>query len=180
MGKTLFYFPTEAEASVFKTLRPDADVRIIGVGMVASGTFATALIAGLAPTRIVLCGIAGACDNRLEVGQVVEVVRDAEAGLPEAYAKTYEMTPVTGLKCVESLTVSHSGDSLRFLTQESDLPCIEQMEGAAVAAACQTIDPVEFYHLRAISNRVGDRRSEWRVEEAVTALGAVVAQIFKD
>lgn len=180
MGHTLYYFPTEAEASAFKMLRPDADVRIIGVGMAVSGAMAATYIATYAPTRVVLCGIAGACDNGLEVGQVVEVVRDSEAGLPEVYAEVYDMNPSTGLARVESLTVSHSGDSLRFLGGERDLPCIEQMEGASVAAVCRAFGSVEFYHLRAISNRVGDQRSEWRVEEAIAALGAVVAQIFRD
>ena len=180
MYTTQFYFPTEAEASVFKKLRPDADVRIIGVGMAASGTMSTAYVAAFAPKRVVLCGIAGACDDSLGIGQVVEVVRDREAGLPEAYAKIYEMKPATGLTQVESFTVSHSGDSLRFLTEARDLPCIEQMEGAAVAAACRAIEPVEFYHLRAISNRVGDDRSKWRIDEAVAALGAVAARLFKD
>ncbi|MBP3289681.1 MAG: hypothetical protein J6L75_01775 [Alistipes sp.] len=180
MYTTQFYFPTEAEAAVFKTLRPDADVRIVGVGMATSGTMATAYVAAFAPKRIVLCGIAGACDDSLEIGQVVEVVRDSEAGLPEAYAEFYEMKPATGLTQVESFTVSHSGDSLRFLTEKRDLPCIEQMEGAAVAAASQVLDPTEFYHLRAISNRVGDDRSKWQVGEAIAALGAVAAQLFKD
>ena len=33
----------------------------------------------------------------------------------------------------------------------------------------------EYMHLRAISNHVGDKRSEWRVAEAVEALGAAAA-----
>ena len=179
MTHTQFYFPTEAEASVFKKLRPDADVRIIGVGMTTSAAVATAFVATFAPKRVVLCGIAGACDERLEIGQVVEVVRDAEAGLPAVYAQSYEMKPVTDLTAVESLTVSHSGDSLRFI-EDGGMPCIEQMEGAAVAAACQVLEPVEFHHLRAISNRVGDDRSKWRIEEAIAALSSVAAQLFTD
>lgn len=178
MSKTLYYFPTEVEASVFKMLRPDADVRIIGVGIAASAAMATAYIAACEPQRVVLCGIAGACDRSLEVGQVVEVVRDAEAGLPEVYAVRYKMQRVTELQAVESLTVSHSGDSLRYLSS-GDMPCIEQMEGAAVAAACKAMGVREFYHLRAISNRVGDNRSEWRVEEAISALGAAAAELFR-
>lgn len=179
MSKTLYYFPTEAEASVFKMLRPDADVRIIGVGIAASAAMATAHIVACEPQRVVLCGIAGACDDRLEVGQVVEVVRDAEAGLPAAYAELYNMQRVTELTAVESLTVSHSGDSLRYLSS-GDMPCIEQMEGAAVAAACRVMGVAEFCHLRAISNRVGDERSEWRVDEALAALGDVAAKLFND
>ena len=68
-GRTLFLFPTEAEAAPFRTLRPDAAVAIIGVGIAeaAAGTAAQMVVTD--PTRVVLCGIAGACDDRLSVGQ---------------------------------------------------------------------------------------------------------------
>jgi len=56
------------------------------------------------------------------------------------------------------------------------LPIVEQMEGAAVAAACRAFG-AEFVHLRAISNRVGDPRSEWRVAEAVEALARAAARL---
>ena len=54
------------------------------------------------------------------------------------------------------------------------LPVVEQMEGAAVAAVCRALE-TEYMHLRAISNHIGDKRSEWRVAEAVEALGAAAA-----
>ena len=177
MERTLFCFPTEAEASTFRTLRPDADVRIIGVGMAMSAAMATAAIIAAKPQRVVLCGIAGACDERLEVGQVVEVVRDAEAGLPAAYAKAYEMCRATDLMAVESLTVSHSGDALPYIERGAK-PCVEQMEGASVAAACEVVGGVEFHHLRSISNRVGDDRNLWRVRDAIEALGEAAARYF--
>lgn len=180
MEKTHFYFPTEAEASVFRTLCPDAYVRVIGVGMAEATSMAFAYISALNPKRVVLCGIAGACDDSLQVGQVVAVVNDAVAGLPEAYARGYGAKSVEGLTAVNSLTVNHTGDSLPYLTENQDIPCIEQMEGAGVAAACESLGIDEFYHIRAISNRVGDDRSEWHIDDAVTSLGAVVAQLFKE
>lgn len=180
MDNTHFYFPTEAEASVFRTLRPDAYVRVIGVGMAEATSMAFAYIAAINPKRVVLCGIAGACDARLQTGQVVAVVNDAVAGLPEAYARSYGAKAVDGLAAVSSLTVNHTGDSLPYLVENHGMPCVEQMEGAGVAAACESLGVEEFYHIRAISNRVGDERSEWRIDDAVTSLGAVVAQLFKE
>ncbi|MBO5687003.1 MAG: phosphorylase, partial [Alistipes sp.] len=107
-GKPLFLFPTEAEAAPFRTLRPDATVAIIGVGMAEAAAGAAVHMVMNDPTRVVLCGIAGTCDDRLSVGQVVEVVRDRVEGLPDAYAFEYECDPVTGLEQARTLTVSRS------------------------------------------------------------------------
>lgn len=178
-SSTIYCFPTKEESAVFRALRPDADVREVGVGMASAGALAAIWIAAFGPKRIVLCGIAGACDESLQVGQVVEVVSDSVAGLPEAYAEEYVANTTGKLPQVNTLTVSHTGDSLPYIAADASLPYIEQMEGAGVAIACKELD-VEFYHVRAISNRVGDDRSEWRINEAVTALGAVVAQLFKE
>ena len=54
---------------------------------------------------------------------------------------------------------------------------VEQMEGAAVAAACRAMGVEEYYHLRAISNYVDDDRSAWRIKEAVEALGERIAEL---
>lgn len=178
-AEIMYCFPTEEEAAVFRTLRPDADVRIIGVGMAEATAVAATFIAAFGPKRLVLCGIAGACDDSVSLGQVVEVAEDVVAGLPDAYTECYKSRTTAHLPQVKSLTVSHSGDSLRYLTSKPSSPYIEQMEGAGVAAACKALD-VEFYHIRAISNRVGDDRSKWCIKEAVVSLGAVVAQLFKE
>lgn len=178
MDKPVFLFPTEAEAAVFRQLMPEAEVVIIGVGM-AEAAAMTARYLSLKPTSdVVLCGIAGVCDERLAVGQVVEVVYDRIASLPGQYAKEYRSERGTGLESAESFTVNASGEALRYVA-ECGLPAVEQMEGAAVAAMCEAMGVEHFYHIRAISNRVGDSRDKWRIEEAVAALGGVVSQLFK-
>lgn len=179
--KTLFLFPTEAEAAPFRTLRPDATVVITGVGMARSAASAASAIFAHNPERVVLCGIAGACDERLSVGQVVEVVQDSEEGLPERFSTNYSREPATALPAVRSLTVSHTGDAMRNeAIVRGPMPVVEQMEGIAVAAVLTHFDYENFIHLRAISNRVGESFDKWRVGEAVAALGAVAAQLFKE
>ena len=42
------------------------------------------------PQLVVLAGIAGACDRTLRRGEVVEVVTERIAGIPERYAREYE------------------------------------------------------------------------------------------
>lgn len=180
-GKTIFLFPTSAEAAGFRTRCPEAEWYEIGVGMAEAGARTAQAVAATGCRRAVLCGIAGACDGSLSAGDVVEVALDGVAGLPAAYAATYRMRRITDLPSVRSLTVSRTGEAIRSGEATGDaaadtLPLVEQMEGAAVAAVCRVLG-VEAVHLRAISNRVGDPRSEWRVAEAVEALGRAAAQI---
>ena len=82
---TLYLFPTREEAAELLTRRADLkpQVGFVGVGMAEAGANAAALIACHRPQRVVLWGIAGACDRRVEVGTVEQVVRDKVAGLPE-------------------------------------------------------------------------------------------------
>ena len=177
---TIFLFPTEAEAAGFRTLCPDAEWHVIGVGMAEAGAGAARCIVASGCRRAVLCGIAGACDGRLAAGAVVEVVSDAVVGLPAAYAVTYPLPRATRLPTARSLTVSRTGEALHAGEPAADaLPSVEQMEGAAVAAVCRAFG-VEMVHLRAISNRVGDPRAEWRIGEAVGALGRAAAEVARD
>ena len=74
---------------------------------------------------------------------------------------------------MQSLTVNRTGESLSQVA--GDVPFIEQMEGAAVAAVCKVWGVEEYYHLRAISNYVDDPRSAWRIGAAVEALAQWLA-----
>ena len=176
---TLYLFPTREEAAELLTRRADLNPQVgfVGVGMAEAGANAAALIARHRPQRVVLCGIAGACDRTLiRVGDVVQVVRDKVAGLPEKYSLYYTSPNIEGVDhYVNSVTVSRTGESLPAAA--SNIPCIEQMEGAAVAAACRAMGVEEYYHLRAISNYVDDDRSAWRIKEAVEALGERMAEL---
>lgn len=177
MAAVLYLFPTEFEAAPFRVLRPQAEVRIVGVGMSQAAATLSRIIAEEQPERVVLCGIAGACDERLKVGGAVEVVTDCEMGLPKAYAESYKPCRCTELPEVEAFTVSRCGASLECGARESEVPAIEQMEGAAVGAMCRAWG-VEYSHLRTISNRVGDARPLWRADEAVEHLAEVLSELY--
>lgn len=177
MAAVLYLFPTEFEAAPFRALRPHAEVRIVGVGMSQAAATLSRIIAEEQPERVVLCGIAGACDERLDVGTAVEVVADYEPGLPARYAEQYEPMRCTSLPKVKAATVSRCGESLECGARESEVPAIEQMEGAAIGAVCRAWG-VEYSHLRTISNRVGDARPLWRADEAVEHLAEVLSELY--
>ena len=178
---TLYLFPTREESVVFCDLRPELreQVVVVGVGMAEAGANAAQAIARRQPRRVVLCGIAGACDRRVEVGDVVQVVRDKVAGLPEKYSLYYTSPNIEGVDhYVNSVTVSRTGEALQDEWVKDTLQLfVEQMEGAAVAAACRAMGVEEYIHLRAISNYVDDDRSAWRIKEAVKALGERIAEL---
>ncbi|MBR5483498.1 MAG: hypothetical protein IKV18_02230 [Alistipes sp.] len=172
MATTLYLFPTEFEAAPFRALRPDAQVRIIGVGMSQAAAATARLLADECPQRVVLCGIAGVCNESMKRGSVVEVVEDSEYGLPALYAERYEPQRLTSLPAVKAFTVSRSGASVA----EAE-PAVEQMEGAAVGAMCRAWG-VEYSHLRGISNLVGEPKQMWRIAEAVESLTNVLCELY--
>lgn len=179
---TLYLFPTREEAAELLTRRADLkpQVGFVGVGMAEAGANAAALIARHRPQRVVLCGIAGSCDRALiRVGDVVQVIRDKVAGLPEKYSLYYTSPNIEGVDhYVNSVTVSRTGEALQDEWVKDTLQLfVEQMEGAAVAAACRAMGVEEYIHLRAISNYVDDDRSAWRIKEAVKALGERIAEL---
>ena len=172
MATTLYLFPTEFEAAPFRALRPDAQVRIIGVGMSQAAAATARLLADECPQRVVLCGIAGVCNESMKRGSVVEVVEDSEYGLPALYAERYEPQRLTLLPAVKAFTVSRSGASMA-----ERVTAVEQMEGAAVGVMCR-VWGVEYSHLRGISNLVGEPKQMWRIAEAVESLTNVLCELY--
>lgn len=177
---TLYLFPTEGEAAGLRRRRADAAIAVVGVGMAEAAAGTVRALRVWRPRRAVLCGIAGACDAKLHAGDVVEIVEDSVAALPAAYRLSYRTPRRTLLPAARAVTVNVVGEAVSSLSEPqmgnygTALPVVEQMEGAAVAAVCRELE-TEYMHLRAISNHVGDKRSEWRVAEAVEALGAAAA-----
>ena len=88
--KRIFIFPTIEEAKAFILTEPRDPVFVGGVGMAE---------------------IAAAYDRSLQRGEVVEVVTERIAGIPERYAREYETSgPDLGLPLAAGVTVSRSGD----------------------------------------------------------------------
>lgn len=164
----LYLFPTELEAAPFRELRPTARVVISGVGLTATAaTLATLSREGsLAVPCVVLAGLAGAYDERVAIGEVVEVVEECCSELPERFRRSYGVEPRTTLRGVRSASVHRGGGD--GLGAE-----IENMEGAALFAMAEALG-FRACEVRAISNRVGEPFARWRVDEALGALAAAL------
>lgn len=165
----ILLFPTEMEAAGVRKLRPELDIRICGIGAVETAT-EVARILRTERQPLLLCGIAGAYDNTLQKGDVVAVTEERFAYLSSGYNRTYSATMVVdGLPKVRSNTVSHCA-------MAADGAQIENMEGAALFALAQA-EGVRCGEIRAISNYVGEGRSEWNIELALERLANTILNL---
>ncbi len=171
----LFIFPTEVEAAPFRSACPHAQIIICGVGIAECA----ATVAELAPTIepsevVVLAGVAGSYSlSDVAMCEVVEVVSERIEALPERFAKTYSIEPLTTLRHVVSNTVNSSAEIMSPAAAQ-----IENMEGAALFALCNRLE-IRCTQIRAISNKVGDPFPTWQLPEACSALGAACSELLE-
>ena len=165
----IFLFPTEMEAAKLRELRPDLDIRICGIGAVETAV-KVAQILRTEHKPIMLCGIAGAYDHSLQKGDVVVVTEERFAHLSSGYNRTYLATlPIDGYPKVRSNTVSHC-------SMAAEGAEIENMEGAALFALAQA-EGVRCGEIRAISNYVGEEKSEWDIPLALEQLTETIINL---
>ena len=168
--KPLLIFATEGEAVQIRALRADLDIAICGVGAVETALSVAKIIESKRPEAVVLCGIAGAYDKTLKVGDVVSVVTENTASLPAIYRKSYSATLELPLPEAASNTVMAVG-------AEAAGAEVENMEGAALFALCNHYG-VKCAQIRAISNYTDDCRSAWDIPTALEALTATINRLF--
>lgn len=166
---------------------------VTGVGMMHTA-FALARMPAISEVDLAInVGIAGALDRSLQIGAVVEVLKDriADLGVEEsdgAFTDVYEMglageedavitdgwishlPPVsTDLRKVTGLTVNTvtgTQASTQALLGKYEAE-IETMEGAAFLYACKAMD-VKCLALRGVSNYVEERNREaWDIDLAI-------------
>ncbi|MFI3285035.1 MAG: hypothetical protein R3Y08_00105 [Rikenellaceae bacterium] len=171
----IFLFATELEAQPFRLAAPHATIVICGVGAAECAATTALIVAQIKesgePKIVVLAGIAGSyslCDVAL--CEVVEVTEAQIEALPQKFSKIYRNTPSTTLRQV---TLNSVNSSLESTT--TPISQIEDMEGAAFGALCSRAN-IEYIHIRAISNLVGEPFSKWKVEEACEALAETLLE----
>lgn len=166
----ILLFPTELEAAPFRTLCPDVEVVVCGVGMAQTAACVARLLTE-GHRSFLLAGIAGAYGDALVKGEVVAVAEERVAGMPQQFDRAYKTSILPdGLRVVRSNTVSACG-------AEAQGAEVENMEGAVLFALCEEFG-AECCEVRAISNRVGEPREAWCVPTALENLARAVRQII--
>ena len=176
----------------------EIETLLTGVGMIATSFSLTHKLATVKFDLAINIGIAGAFDKTLELGEVVDVVRDQfseelvedgkelktyqEIGLQKGssiYNSTFEISQLDKLsttpasfKKVEGITVNtvHGNEkSIKEVVKRLN-PQIESMEGAAFFYVCNQMK-VPALQIRAISNYVEKRnRDAWKIKLALNNL----------
>ncbi|MFR9524439.1 MAG: hypothetical protein SNI20_06190 [Rikenellaceae bacterium] len=172
----IFLFATEKEAAPFRARCPHTTIEICGVGAAECAASTARIIASMRERAggqtLILAGIAGSYSPEdVALCQVVEVVDETIAALPERFARHYTTEPHTQLRAVSSNSVNSQGEATCSAQ-------IENMEGAAFMAVCQKLG-VKGVQIRAISNKVGDPLEEWRVDEACQALATELEKLTR-
>jgi futalosine hydrolase len=188
--------------------RPDVEILITGVGMVAAAARTSGALARARYDLALNLGICGSFDPALSPGTVVHVVSD---GMPElgaedgeAFLSIEELGLLRGdaapfsngrlvnaavpvnpvLKClpaVHGITVNtvHGNERSIAETVRQFAPQVESMEGAGFMYAC-LIHAVPFAQVRAVSNMVERRnRGGWKIDEAIASLCRVAADLIE-
>jgi len=188
--------------------RPDVEIMITGVGMVAAAARTSGALARARYDLALNLGICGSFDRALSPGTVVHVVSDAmpelgaedgeaflsidELGLLRGEAPPFSngrlvnaavpANPVlTCLPAVHGITVNtvHGNERSIAETVRRLAPQVESMEGAGFMYAC-LIQAVSFAQVRAVSNMVERRnRSAWRIDEAIASLCRVAGDLIE-
>jgi len=186
----------------------DVDVLVSGVGMVATSSWLSRVLAGEQYDMALNLGVCGSFDRTLEPGAVVHVVSDrlAELGAEDgdAFLSIQQLrleeneppfvggrlvnqsppvnTTLAGLRAVDGITVNtvHGNDRSIACVVARLAPQVESMEGAAFMYTC-LIHNLRFAQVRAVSNIVERRnRDAWRLPEAIARLSETARRIIED
>jgi len=146
------------------------EVAVCGEGMVAAALFTEKIIRSRKPERLIMCGIAGAYNKGLSVGESVIVRSETIADLgamrdgvfKPLFVSTYHC-PLPAIEVGFRTATSNSVNVSGLLDGGAD---IENMEGAGFFAACMERG-AGFIELRTISNYVSDKRDDWNIPLAL-------------
>jgi futalosine hydrolase len=207
-SKRLILVPTQLElqhASDLNTWQCEKTlVHICGFGVIASAAKTAALLAQIQPTEVLLIGIAGALSRKLKIGQAYQFSTVACYGVGVGSRENFQTggeigwshwpddpyigdcidlrTSVSVSRPVEQLlttcAASHSIGEAALHKAKFPIAEAEDMEGFAVAAACQ-LAGIPLRIIRGISNLAGNRESrDWRIGHAMRAAVELTGQIL--
>lgn len=179
----------------------DLDFLFTGVGMTATAFSMGQKLAQKQYDLALNCGIAGAFDRSLRIGEVTVVNIDCFSelgaedgndfipidllGLGKSGSKPASIPDVpflNSLRKVRAITVNrvHGNDETIFETAQRLNPQVETMEGAAFFYACNQMD-LPCIQIRSISNYVERRnRENWNLPLAVENLNSILVKLLND
>ena len=173
---------------------PNSEILISGVGMVNTTFSLTKQLSQNSYDLVINIGVAGAFNNDLKIGDVVEVVEDSfsEIGFENGVGfseftdfeitNTFKVKGKTNLQKVKGITVNtvHGNEASIVKIVDRLNPDVESMEGAACFMVCEKFN-IPCMQIRAISNKVEKRnKTIWDMPLAIKNLNTKVQQIIDE
>ncbi len=212
MISTLILVPTPLEmetiaACVSESARlADGVVRLCGFGPVAAAARSMQLMVGLRPQRVVLVGMAGALDTRLNIASAYRfssvVCYGVGVGSADQFRSASELGwfqsesdegPIADVLPISSdkaspvaargqlltcCAASDSDEDVRLRLQKFPDAVAEDMEGFSVVMAGK-LAGIRVDVIRGISNRAGDRdKRNWKATEALESAAEQVLELI--
>lgn len=212
VSETLFIVPTDLERrglGLHFSARGSADVALCGFGPVAAAARTAGLLAEHRPGRVILVGIAGRIDERLDIGKAYSFTEVAcfgvgagsgdgfmtagAMGWPQwpgdpadpatAIGDVIPLEPLSGSTAAGLLltacAASASNDDVSHRLGAFPVAVAEDMEGFGVAFACR-LARVPLTIIRGISNTAGDRdTSRWEIAEALASAASLTQTLLE-
>jgi len=207
--RNLILIPSELEYRILDPLLVEPVSRSLdriepcGFGLVAAAARTAGLIAEHDPQRVILIGIAGTLTGECAIGSAYRFGRVICDGIGVGTQLDHQSASEMGWNHYQDIDsgvvvsdgIAFASESTRQLLsvaaasrslEESHHRSIrypaavaEDMEGFAVAAACQIAGkPLEM--IRGISNQAGNRdHSTWQIEAALRSAAALVAELVR-
>jgi|SRR4030095_3740238 len=175
----------------------DIDILITSIGLTAATYHLLKQINLKRPELVIQAGVAGCFDEKLPLGEVVVVKKEAIADqsvielnqlktpfdlelLPYDQfpftkgwlVNNHELLEKTTLKKVRSISVNEITTSMQRVKFYQDVfkPVTESMEGAALHYTC-LMEKIPFIQLRSISNYITERNKEnWDMKQSILNL----------
>jgi futalosine hydrolase len=175
----------------------DIDILITSIGLTAATYHLLKQINLKRPELVIQAGVAGCFDEKLPLGEVVVVKKEAIADqsvielnqlktpfdlelLPNDQfpftkgwlVNNHELLEKTTLKKVRSISVNEITTSMQRVKFYQDVfkPVTESMEGAALHYTC-LMEKIPFIQLRSISNYITERNKEnWDMKQSILNL----------
>ncbi|MFG0260771.1 MAG: futalosine hydrolase [Novipirellula sp. JB048] len=208
MGSNLLLIPTAIERDKLPPQLAGSarakgwSVALCGFGQIAAAARTSQLIATHQPARVLLVGIAGALDARVDVGTAYRCRRITCHGIGIGSGDDFRSAAEIGWsqfgKIDDEITLAGWGEpappldpGLLSVCAASASPreanarrlrfphaSVEEMEGFGVAMACQ-MHRVPLEIVRGISNQAGDRdHSRWQVDAALQAAAILAGALL--
>ena len=155
---------------------------VCGVGPVEAAVSTARALASSSPAAVLHVGLAGARgDCAIEIGSLV-------VGGEACYEDLATATPLApSVTAADPRLVLAAARALRVVPVRigtsgrvggiRECP-VEAMEGFAVLRACE-LAGVPAVEVRAISNRVGDARADWRLDDALATLAHALPRLIE-